>query len=194
MTKASGWLYAWSWAIEKSTQKSADAWKFISWASGKGYENLVGNEIGWSRVPAGKRASTYEIPQYLEAAKAFAEPTKTAITEADPTNPGVQPRPTVGIQFVDIPEFTASGNEGVAGHLQRDRRADERHRRPEQGPGTRDQGRGDLPAMTVTRTPQTAARPLHASAPTRRSWHEFHHRAEDGHRATAGARPQPSSS
>lgn len=108
-TASSGWLYAWSWAIEKSTPKSADAWKFISWASGKGYENLVGNELGWSRVPAGKRSSTYENPQYLEAAAAFAEPTKTAITEADPTNPGVQPRPTVGIQFVDIPEFTALG-------------------------------------------------------------------------------------
>jgi len=109
LTKSAGWLYAWSWAIEKSTQKSADAWKFISWASGTEYENLVGTELGWSRVPAGKRASTYENPKYLEAAKAFAEPTKTAITEADPTNPGVQPRPTVGIQFVDIPEFTALG-------------------------------------------------------------------------------------
>jgi sorbitol/mannitol transport system substrate-binding protein len=109
LTPSSGWLYAWSWAIEKSTPKSADAWKFISWASGIKYENLVGNELGWSRVPAGKRSSTYENPNYLEAAKAFAEPTKTAITEADPTNPGVQPRPTVGIQFVDIPEFTALG-------------------------------------------------------------------------------------
>lgn len=108
-TASSGWLYAWSWAIEKSTPKSADAWKFISWASGQGYENLVGNELGWPRVPAGKRSSTYENPQYLAAAAAFAEPTRTAITEADPTDPGVQPRPTVGIQFVGIPEFTALG-------------------------------------------------------------------------------------
>jgi sorbitol/mannitol transport system substrate-binding protein len=109
LTPSSGWLYAWSWAIEASTTKSADAWKFISWASGTGYENLVGTELGWSRVPAGKRASTYENPQYLQAAAAFAEPTRIAITEADPTNPGVQPRPTVGIQFVDIPEFTSLG-------------------------------------------------------------------------------------
>ena len=100
------------------------------------YENLVGTELGWSRVPAGKRASTYENPQYLEAAEAFAEPTKTAITEADPTNPGVQPRPTVGIQFVDIPEFTALGTKvsqdissAIAGQMSVDRR-------PEQGPGT----------------------------------------------------------
>ena len=40
---------------------------------------------------------------------AFAEPTLKAIESADPTNPGVQPRPTIGIQFVDIPEFTDLG-------------------------------------------------------------------------------------
>ena len=32
--------------------------------------------------------------------------TLKAIEESDPTNPGVQPRPTVGVQFVAIPEFT----------------------------------------------------------------------------------------
>jgi sorbitol/mannitol transport system substrate-binding protein len=32
-----------------------------------------------------------------------------AIESADPVNPGVQPRPTIGIQFVDIPEFPDLG-------------------------------------------------------------------------------------
>ncbi|GAB2596123.1 extracellular solute-binding protein [Microlunatus antarcticus] len=105
-TKASGWLYAWSWMIEKKSTKADNAWKFISWASGKDYENLVGQQDGWATVPAGKRESTYANADYIKAAGAFAEPTKTAIESADPTNPGVQPRPTVGIQFVDIPEFT----------------------------------------------------------------------------------------
>ncbi len=105
-TKASGWLYAWSWMIEKKSTKADNAWKFISWASGKDYENLVGQQDGWATVPAGKRESTYANADYVKAASAFAEPTKTAIESADPTNPGVQPRPTVGIQFVDIPEFT----------------------------------------------------------------------------------------
>ncbi len=105
-TKSSGWLYTWSWAIEKKSQKSEDAWKFISWASGKDYEKLVGQEDGWATVPAGKRESTYSNADYVKAASAFAEPTKTAIENANPTDPGVQPRPTVGIQFVDIPEFT----------------------------------------------------------------------------------------
>ncbi|MDN5766756.1 MAG: sugar ABC transporter substrate-binding protein [Humibacillus sp.] len=110
-TKSSGWLYAWSWGIQAASTKQENAWKFISWASGKDYENLVGNQLGWSRVPAGKRASTYEIPQYLKAAAAFAGPTKAAIEAADPENPGVQPRPAIGIQFIDIPEFPDLGTQ-----------------------------------------------------------------------------------
>jgi sorbitol/mannitol transport system substrate-binding protein len=60
-------------------------------------------------VPAGKRISTYQNPEYKKEAGAFGEATLKAIEEADPVNPGVQPRPTVGIQFVDIPEFTDLG-------------------------------------------------------------------------------------
>jgi sorbitol/mannitol transport system substrate-binding protein len=108
-TKSAGWLYAWSWAIEKSSEKPDDAWRFISWASSKQYEELAGEQLGWARVPAGKRASTYTNPDYLESAAAFAKPTLEAIQNADPVNPGTQPRPTVGIQFVDIPEFTDFG-------------------------------------------------------------------------------------
>ena len=41
-TKSSGWLYAWSWSIQAASTKQENAWKFISWASGKDYEQLVG--------------------------------------------------------------------------------------------------------------------------------------------------------
>jgi sorbitol/mannitol transport system substrate-binding protein len=105
-TKSSGWLYAWSWAIEKASHKKDAAWKFMSWASSKQYEQLVGEKIGWTSVPAGKRNSTYDNPNYLKASAAFAKATQTAIQSADPSNPGVQPRPAIGIQFVDIPEFS----------------------------------------------------------------------------------------
>ncbi len=105
-TNSSGWLYAWSWSIQQASQKKDKAWKFISWASSKEYEELVGGQLGWSKVPAGKRASTYQNPQYLKQASAFADPTRSAIESADPRNPGVQPRPAIGIQFIDIPEFT----------------------------------------------------------------------------------------
>jgi sorbitol/mannitol transport system substrate-binding protein len=111
LTKSSGWLYAWSWSIQQASEKKDNAWKFISWASSKQYEELVGQRIGWSSVPAGKRASTYENPDYLKVASAFAEPTKNAISTADPRNPDVQPRPAIGIQFVDIPEFTDLGTQ-----------------------------------------------------------------------------------
>ena len=110
-TKSAGWLYAWSWGIQQASKKKDNAWKFVSWASGKDYERLVGSQLGWSRVPAGKRASTYEIPQYKQEAAAFGEPTLKAIEAADPLNPGVQPRPAPGIQFVDIPEFPGLGTE-----------------------------------------------------------------------------------
>jgi len=110
-TDSSGWLYAWAWGIQEASKKKDNAWKFISWASGKDYEKLVGQKVGWSNVPAGKRASTYEIPEYVKEAAAFAEPTKSAIENADPKNPGTQPRPAPGIQFVDIPEFPDLGTQ-----------------------------------------------------------------------------------
>jgi sorbitol/mannitol transport system substrate-binding protein len=108
-TAASGWLYTWAWSIQKASKKQENAWKFISWASSADYEKLVGDKEGWAKVPAGKRASTYSNPEYLKVASAFAEPTKNAIEKADPNNPGVQPRPAPGIQFIDIPEFPDLG-------------------------------------------------------------------------------------
>jgi sorbitol/mannitol transport system substrate-binding protein len=106
-TKTSGWLYAWSWAIEKASKKKDNAWKFMSWASSKDYEESVGSKLGWTRVPAGKRLSTYDNPDYVKASSAFAGPTKAAILAADPEHAGVQPRPVPGIQFMDFPEFSA---------------------------------------------------------------------------------------
>ncbi|MFI7348794.1 ABC transporter substrate-binding protein [Streptomyces sp. NPDC049936] len=108
-TDTSGWLYTWAWGIQKASRNADKAWKFVSWASSKEYEQLVGKEIGWSNVPAGKRASTYENPAYVKEAAAFQEMTREAIEGAKPNDPGVQPRPAPGIQFVGIPEFTDLG-------------------------------------------------------------------------------------
>jgi sorbitol/mannitol transport system substrate-binding protein len=108
-TRSSGWLYTWAWGIQKASRNSDDAWKFVSWASGKKYEQLVGDQSGWSNVPAGKRASTYANADYRKEAAAFQEMTKEAIEGARPNDPGVQPRPAPGIQFVGIPEFTDLG-------------------------------------------------------------------------------------
>ena len=108
-TDSSGWLWTWSWAMPETTTNSDAAAEFMLWATSKEYEQTVGEELGWSRLPAGKRESTYEIPEYQEVSEAFGPITLQAIEEADPTDPGVQPRPTVGVQFVGVPEFADLG-------------------------------------------------------------------------------------
>jgi sorbitol/mannitol transport system substrate-binding protein len=108
-TESSGWLWAWGWVMPKTTKNADSAGEFMTWASSKEYEQLVGKQLGWARVPAGKRKSTYEIPEYKKASAAFGQQTLQAIEAADPENPGVQERPTVGVQFVDIPEFQDLG-------------------------------------------------------------------------------------
>jgi len=110
-TKVSGWLYTWAWAIEKASKHPDNAWKFVAWASGKDYQQLVGEKLGWAKVPDGTRQSLYENPQYQKAASAFYKVIQGSISTADPLNPGLQPRPTPGIQFVDIPEFTKLGTD-----------------------------------------------------------------------------------
>jgi sorbitol/mannitol transport system substrate-binding protein len=110
-TASSGWLYSWAWGIQEASDNKEDAWEFISWASSQEYEELVAEEFGWARVPAGKRQSTYDNPEYQEAAAAFYQPTVDAINAADPLNPGVQKRPAPGIQFVAIPEFAGMAQE-----------------------------------------------------------------------------------
>ncbi|WP_084703887.1 ABC transporter substrate-binding protein [Phaeacidiphilus oryzae] len=108
-TPSSGWLYSWSLALPKTSQHKDAAWQFVSWATSKEYIRLVGSKLGWSRVPPGSRESTYAIPQYRKAAAAFAQPTLDSISTARPQQPGVQPVPYTGVQFLDIPEFEDLG-------------------------------------------------------------------------------------
>ena len=108
-TKHSGWLYSWSLGIPKSATHKDAAWKFLSWVTSKQYIKLVGNKLGWSRLPPGSRLSTYKIPQYAKIAKPYAAPTLDALRFADPRHPTVRPVPYTGIQFVGIPEFQDLG-------------------------------------------------------------------------------------
>ncbi|KUI27656.1 sugar ABC transporter substrate-binding protein [Mycobacterium sp. IS-1496] len=105
----SGWLYTWALGIPKSSDNADSAWKFISWMTDKNYIRLVGEELGWARVPPGSRLSTYEIPEYKEASQAFGQATLDSIEGADPLKPTVQPVPYTGIQFLAIPEFQDLG-------------------------------------------------------------------------------------
>ncbi len=104
-----GWVWAWAWAIPKTTKNVENAWKFASWASSKEYEKLVGTELGWTRVPDGKRASTFEIPEYQEAAAAYKDHMLEAIQRSDPNNCGIAPNPAPGCQYLAVPEFAELG-------------------------------------------------------------------------------------
>lgn len=104
LTKSSGWLYTWAWGIQNASPRKDAAWKFVSWASSQEYELLVAEKLGWAKVPYGKRQSTFENPEFQKGAP-FYEAALEAISSVDPDNPGVQPRPAAGVQFVAIPEF-----------------------------------------------------------------------------------------
>jgi sorbitol/mannitol transport system substrate-binding protein len=108
-TKQSGWLWAWSLGLPESSREKEAAWQFMSWATSKEYAKLVGEQLGWARVPPGSRLSTYEIPEYRKAAAAFAGPTIDIMQAVNPKQPGLYPQPWVGVQYVAIPEFQDLG-------------------------------------------------------------------------------------
>ena len=106
----SGWLYTWALAIPKHAKNPEGAWKFISWMTSKSYLKLVGEELGWARVPPGSRISTYtELPEYEAISKSYGPLTLQSIENATPNDPTVQPVPYTGVQFVAIPEFQDLG-------------------------------------------------------------------------------------
>jgi sorbitol/mannitol transport system substrate-binding protein len=105
----SGWLYTWSLGIPTSSKHRDAAWKFVSWMTSKDYLRMVGQTLGWERVPPGSRMSTYEIPEYKQASAAYGQLTLESIENADPQKPTVQPVPYTGVQFIAIPEFQDLG-------------------------------------------------------------------------------------
>ncbi|MET0886616.1 MAG: sugar ABC transporter substrate-binding protein [Mycetocola sp.] len=109
-TDESGWLWSWNLAIPETSEKKDAAETFIKWATSKEYQQLVGTELGWTRVPPGARTSTYSIPEYVEAAASFAPITQNIMESVNPIQPGVNPQPYVSAWFVPIPEFQDLGN------------------------------------------------------------------------------------
>lgn len=110
-TKESGWLWSWNLAIPATTKNKDAAIDFVKWATSKDYIKLVGTKIGWSNVPPGSRTSTYDLPEYKAAASAYAPITLSVMSSVNPKQPGVNPQPWVGIQYVSIPEFQDVGNQ-----------------------------------------------------------------------------------
>lgn len=112
VTEASGWLWSWALAIPQNSPDPDTAWEYVSWATSQQYIEAAGELLagGWAAVPPGTRTSTYENPNYQEAAAAFAEITLRAMEAAPIDNPGTTPRPGLpGVQYVGVPEFQDVG-------------------------------------------------------------------------------------
>jgi len=108
--KGNAWLWSWNLGIPSSSENQDAAFRFLTWATSKEYLELVAAEKGWAAIPPGTRASTYERQEYLDAAP-FAEMTLNAILKADPTDSTANPTIAPGVQFVQIPEFSAIGTD-----------------------------------------------------------------------------------
>jgi len=102
-----GWLWAWSLAIEAASKNQDAAFKFLTWASSKDYQELVASEKGWELVPPGTRESLYLNPNYKDLP--FAARTIEAMKNSDYDEPTVDPVPYKGVQYVSIPEFQDLG-------------------------------------------------------------------------------------
>ena len=105
------WLWSWAYAIPTTSQHQAEALQFLTWCTSKDYIDLVGKTYGWASVPPGTRYSTYKNPNYIKAAKAFADVTLKSIESADPTDATRDKVPYTGVQFVGIPEFQGFGTD-----------------------------------------------------------------------------------
>ena len=88
-TKASGWLYTWAWGIQKASKNAGQRLEVHLLGLQQGLREARRQEarlVHASRPASGPRPT--QNPDYLKAAAAFAEPTKTAIDDGRPDEPG----------------------------------------------------------------------------------------------------------
>lgn len=109
-TNGSHWLWSWALGMVKDSQHKTAAFKFLTWATSPNYLKLAGKTFGWANVPPGTRYSIYKNPNYQKAAP-FAAITLKSIETATPNRPTLKPVPYTGVQFVEIPQFSAVGQE-----------------------------------------------------------------------------------
>lgn len=107
---ASPWLWVWALAVPVGSSQSDEAIEFVSWATSKTYIERVQQVFGLLATPPGTRLSTYRHPAYLKAAP-FAEMVGDVIQAAGQNTESSVSLPYHGKQYVEIPEYTAIGNE-----------------------------------------------------------------------------------
>ena len=116
--------------------KKDKAWEFMSWASSKEYEELVGTELSWSQVPAGKRCLHLREPR-LPSPRPRPSRGRPRRRSSPPTRRtrASSPDRRMGIQFVGIPDFPDIGDAVLAARQHRHRRADDGEVGARPGPG-----------------------------------------------------------
>jgi sorbitol/mannitol transport system substrate-binding protein len=107
--KGANWLWAWSLAIPRGSDKTEQAQRFIRWATSRSYVQLVGTQVGWGQVPTGTRISTYKNRDFLNVTRRWAFSEASAIALVNPTDSTAPRSPYVGVQFAAIPEFGLIG-------------------------------------------------------------------------------------
>jgi sorbitol/mannitol transport system substrate-binding protein len=110
-TAAAGWLWSWALALEGASKNQQAAWAFMDWATSKSYIAYDAAQNGWAAVPPGTRTSTYQNTSYQAAAADFAALTLSQINSVNVNQPGVNPQPVPGVQYVGIPEFENFGQQ-----------------------------------------------------------------------------------
>lgn len=132
----SGWLYTWSLGIPTSSENADDGWKFISWMTDQSYMHLVGEELGWERVPPGSRLSTYEIPEYKEAAQAYG-PSPSNPSRRRPIGPHGRPGPLHRNPVLGDTRIPGPRHPGEPTDQRRHRRPSDRRRSARSSPEVR---------------------------------------------------------
>ena len=115
--------------MPKTTKNADAAWKFISWATGKEYEKLVGEKLGWSRVPSGKRAVDLRDPRVQEVRERVRRHHAERDRGGRPDQPGRAAAAGAGRAVRRHPGVRRPRHEGVAGGRPRRSRAARRSRR-----------------------------------------------------------------
>ncbi|MBU2113430.1 MAG: extracellular solute-binding protein [Gammaproteobacteria bacterium] len=98
------WYWGWNVAVPESSRKKVEAIKFANWlASEKNINQMI---IGNTPTPIGARFSSFDVD--FGATQSFAN---FVLAQLDPTTEStVAGAPTIGDQYIAIPEFPAIGN------------------------------------------------------------------------------------
>lgn len=172
-TKSSGWLYTWAWGLQKASKKSDDAWKFVSWASGKEYEELVGATSGWSNVPMRQTGVHLRQPRLPGGGGRVRRRHRAGHLRGRSEESGHPAPPDGGHPVRRRTGVHRPRHPRGAGDQLRHRGPPVGGRRARRLPEAGREGRGGVP-MTVTATKETTSPPAPAKKPgsggRRRAW------------------------